>query len=128
MRDDTDLQDIFTFSEKEKTIYPFLSDYTEKIQTWLTDNTMTDEQLLRYALIGLFPSYRAANHRGEGLSTDVQDGTVRESRKRKYEAINLLLGKPITTTSEYRSLIKLTDLGNVNGDSLSEFVINNAAL
>ena len=116
--------DLFKFSEKEKNIFEYIFDYSAKIEKYLGMNSFDEKQLERYILIGLFLEYRACNHRGESLITDVNKKYLSEDKKKQFNTINNLLGKKIETTQEYLRLIKLVDIHNVNGESLYNFVIS----
>lgn len=123
--DNINLIEMFSFTEKEKKIWKPLSDYSEKIDNWMKQNSMTEDQLIRFVLIGFFVEYRASNHRGDSFNTDIQNRELTQLKITKYNIVNSLLGRAITSTQDYLTLIKLVDMKNLSGEALYHFVIDN---
>ena len=118
---------LFSFTAKEKKIWAFLSDYIDRIEEWKQTNSFNNDQIIRFGLIGLFVDYRASNHRGVSFDTYIKTD-LKKSKMIKFQTINSLLGKEITSTKEYLTMIKLNNINNITGKSLYDFVIKGCAI
>ncbi len=116
---------LFWYSSQEREVLPYIDAYMAALENWLGENRMTDEQLVRYMLVGLFLHYRAANHVGDDFNTITYEWSRRTLKPKilqKFQTINKYLGHPIDTTEEYLRLLGTRDVANFT-KRLFEFVV-----
>ena len=63
---------VFMPSDDECKLYEYLDSYRGKICKYLINNTLNQDQLKHYMLIGFWINYRAANHHGGDFSTVIK--------------------------------------------------------
>lgn len=79
----------FFLTEKQKELFPENEELEQKLIGWLKNNTLTEEQLIRFMVIGFFPDYRACVHLGKEFSTAPKDNeNAGESLRAKNELFN----------------------------------------
>ena len=118
--------ELFSYSSKERELFPYIDAYMTSLESWLGENQMNDQQLVRYMLVGLFLHYRAANHIGDDFNTitygERSRAVVNSKTLQMFQTINNYLGYSIDTTKEYLQLLQARDIANFIG-SMFDFVV-----
>jgi hypothetical protein len=107
MIDEGKVEEKFTYTEAEQKTFPYLRDYMEGIRKHLPEILQDEEKRVRFALAGLFLSYRAMNHQGGAFSTSplgFDEASIHAHRLRMYLEMG---GSPFVSTQEYLDLIGL---------------------
>lgn len=114
---------LFSFSDKQLLKFKYLSEYSIRLNEWLSNNTLNDEQVFRFMLIGFFVEYRGSVHLGSNFRTIEVDSIHSTRMKEKSIIFNESFNKPIKTTQEYLQLVGLKKISSVSSNALFNFVI-----
>ena len=115
---------IFSFNKKEKEIFDFLNEYENKIKDWLKENNFNKEQLLRFMIVGLYPYYRAYNHRGEDFTTIIENRNTSNNIE-VFVIFNSYYNNQIKDTEEYLNLLTLDEKLEISPEDFFNFVVYN---
>ena len=107
-------------------LFPQISEYQALMDDFLIANSLSSEQVKRYAVVGLLGEYHATNHHGEEFTTDPKQwsGLVKRTKtKAALDFFNTINGRFVTTTSEYLELFSGKKPLQMSGRALFDFVI-----
>ena len=104
MPDENLIIDVFSYSDKEQEVFPYIRKYMRKIAPVRDEILATAAGRERYMLAGLFLTYRACNHQGLSMTTVDVDKTRNQHTLRLW-TYQHLSGKQILSTDDYLSLI-----------------------
>jgi len=102
--------EIFSYSKEEQETFVYLRRYMKWISKKLPEIEGDNEKLKRFALAGLFLTYRAFNHQGSSMTTDVGDSSSESIDYKRLGAFKEYFGIEIKDTSHYLSMINFSIL------------------
>ena len=102
-----EIWDLYYYSDAEIKWYLYLTNlYFFLIQRKKHTILNSRQKLNRFALISLFPLYRACNHQGIGLNSNDYDNYY-SPEKERLKSIELVIGEKIRDTNHYLTLTGL---------------------
>lgn len=98
---------IFSYSEKERETFPFLEAYMSRIQDKLPMILENPRQCERFILAGLFLTYRASNHTGIKMTTEISDADLDMDDIHTVRLVTFkeITGKSIDGIGDYLKMI-----------------------
>lgn len=127
--DSSELIQRMSFSSEHHEVYPFLADYTRRVEASLHRLLESAAGRDRYCIVGLFPLYRAMHHWGLPFDTSNMPRGLSAEESRRVEAFRSSTGRDIDGARTYARLLGidrrrwLGPLGTLGlGRSLSRFV------
>jgi hypothetical protein len=102
--------EIFSYSRDEQETFDYLHRYMNRISERLPEIETDNEKLKRFALAGLFLTYRAFNHQGSTMTTEVGDLSSESIHYKRLGIFREYFGTEIKDTSHYLSLINFSIL------------------
>jgi hypothetical protein len=100
--------EIFSYTSAEQETFPYLSRYMNRISKKLPEIESDREKLKNFALAGLFLTYRAFNHSGNTMTTEIEKDLPESIHLKRLEAFKDYFGINITDTEDYLSMINLS--------------------
>ena len=116
---------VFKFSNFQRTFSKSISDYSELIDNWLIENKLSNEQLLRYMIVGFYIDFKVCDDQDAEFTTELDSWPNIERRpqlRKKLEYFNQFYGRAITSHKEYLDLISFDIF---KGENFFKFVIGN---
>lgn len=101
---------IFSYSKGEQETFPYLAHYMKRITKRIPEIENDNEKLRKFALAGLFLTYRAFNHSGSEMTTDVGDISSEYIHVKRLGAYKEYFGLEIKDQGHYLSLINFSFL------------------
>ena len=107
-----DVIKLFSYTEDEQKTFPYLRAYSQKITPMLPVVLANTDMTERFMLAGLFLTYRAFNHMGISMTTDIdslelEHGTIHTERLQTYK---LITGKEFQNSRAYLDMLKLNPI------------------
>ncbi len=100
--------EIFSYSPDEQETFPYLARYMNRVRKKLPEIESDNEKLKRFALAGLFLTYRACNHSGDKMTTDIGDVSSDFIHYKRLGAFKEYFGLEIKDALDYLSLINFS--------------------
>lgn len=102
--------ELFSYSKDEQDTFSYLQGYMKRISKKLPEIEGNQEKLKKFALAGLFLTYRAFNHTGSKLTTDNGDILSDSIHFKSLGAFKDYFGLEIKDTEHYFSMMNLTKI------------------
>ena len=102
--------EIFSYSVEEQETFPYLRRYMKLITKKLTEIETNPDKLRKFALAGLFLTYRAFNHWGVTMSTNLSEVSPDDMHYKRLKTFKDYFGLEIKDTKHYLSMMNLTEL------------------
>lgn len=99
---------IFSYSEDEQETFPYFARYMRRVNKKLPEIENDREKLRKFALTGLFLTYRAFNHTGSKMTTDIGDISSEDIDCKRLGTYKEYFGLEIRDERHYLSLINLS--------------------
>ena len=104
------IRTIFSYSESEREVFPSLDKYMRLIERRL-DSILSDSVASRrFMLAGLFLTYRACNHNGRSITTEIEDLSMSEIHLERLRTFAELTNEEIESTSDYLGKLNLSPI------------------
>ncbi len=95
----------FSYSEDEQEAFPYLKRYMTKVIPLLGESLREISTRNNFMLAGLFLTYRACNHLGCNISTDMGEISLLDIHMKRLELFRRVSGVHIESTRHYLELI-----------------------
>lgn len=102
--------EIFSYNSNERDAFPYLRRYMKTISQKLDEIENDEEKLKRFALAGLFLTYRAFNHSGSPMETEKLDNLDSGIHKLRLAAFRDYFKTEIKDTNHYLKMIDFSVL------------------
>lgn len=100
-----DIIEIFSYDQEEQKLFPYIEHYMKLVTKKLPEIEKDEEKLRKFALAGLFLTYRAFNHTGQSMTTEFKEPQPETADYKKLLAFKEYFGIEIRDTSHYFSMI-----------------------
>lgn len=100
--------EIFSYTADEQEIFSYLHRYMNRISKKLSEIESDKEKLKRFALAGLFLTYRAFNHTGSKMTTDIGSISSESIHSKRLGAFKDYFGLEIRNEEHYFSMMNLS--------------------
>jgi hypothetical protein len=100
--------EIFSYDMEEQEVFPYLKRYMFLIKDKLPEIERDNEKLRKFALAGLFLTYRAFNHSGQPMTTEFNYDPPDTIHNKKLIIFKEYFGETITDVEHYLSMINYT--------------------
>jgi len=101
---------LFSYTEEEQKAFPYLREYMRRVRPELASVLAAPRGRERFMLAGLFLTYRALNHSGDGISTDTSGMSPDSIHARRLEAFRRITGREISDPLKYLRMIRFNPL------------------
>src|SRR5687768_2203291 len=108
MISEKEIVEIFSYSKDEQEDCPYLARYMKRVSRKLPEIEKDKDKLRRFALAGLFLTYRACNHSGSKMTTNISDFPNESIHYKRLRTFNEYFGAEIKDTQHYLSLINFS--------------------
>ncbi|HEY0047867.1 MAG TPA: hypothetical protein VGB68_01175 [Pyrinomonadaceae bacterium] len=92
----------------EQETFPYLSRYMNCISKKIPEIESEREKLKNFALAGLFLTYRAFNHSGDTMTTEIENTLSESIHLKRLKAFKEYFGIKIMNTEHYFSMLNLS--------------------
>ncbi len=103
-----DIVEIFSYSLEEQANFPYIRRYMYLIKDKLPEIEKDREKLRKFALVGLFLTYRAFNHSGQPMTTEFDYNPPDTIYNKRLITFKEYFGETITDVEHYLSMINYT--------------------
>jgi hypothetical protein len=103
-----DIIQLYSYTEDEQESFEYLHRYMNLITPKLPEIENDKEKLKRFALIGLFLAYRAGNHMGNDLTTEIELEDKESRHSKRIIAIKVFFDLKILNSLQYLEMINLS--------------------
>jgi hypothetical protein len=104
----TEIIEIFSYTSEEQKTFAYLRRYMNRITKKLREIEHDREKLKRFALAGLFLTYRTFNHSGSAMTTEVGDISSENIHFKRLGALKDYFALEIRSAEDYLSLMRLS--------------------
>jgi hypothetical protein len=108
MKSSKEIIEIFSYSADEQETFYYLHLYMKRISKKLVVIENDKEKLKKFALAGLFLTYRAFNHTGSNLTTEIENISPESIHFKRLKAFKKYFDIEIVNTEHYLSMINFT--------------------
>jgi hypothetical protein len=110
MTSSKEIIEIFSYSSKEQETFPYLRRYMKRISKKLPVIENNPDKLRKFALAELFLTYRAFNHWGRAMSTNLSEISPEGEHYERLKAFKDYFGLEIKDTEHYFSMMSFSKL------------------
>ena len=100
--------EIFSYSADEQESFDYLRRYMNRISKKLLEVESDKAKLKKFALAGLFLTYRAFNHTGSTMTTDIGNISSESIHFKRLGAFKEYFGLEIRNAEDYFSMMNLS--------------------
>ena len=100
-----DIIEIFSYDQEEQELFPYIARYMKLVTKKLPEIEKDVEKLRKFALAGLFLTYRVFNNTGRTMTTEFKEPPPETGDFKKLLAFKEYFGIEIIDTDHYFSMI-----------------------
>jgi hypothetical protein len=100
--------EIFSYSADEQKTFDYLRHYMKRVSKNFVEIENDEEKLKKFALAGLFLTYRAFNHTGNNMTTEIENISTESIHFKRLKAFKNYFGIKILNTEHYLSMINFS--------------------
>lgn len=101
---------IFSYNLEEQETFPYLKEYMKLIGKRLQEIEKDEKKLRKFALVGLFLTYRAFNHSGQPMTTEFENTPLNTIHNQRLITFKEYFNETINDVDHYLSMINYTFL------------------
>ena len=108
MISEKEIVELFSYSKDEQEAFPYLARYMKRISKKLPEIENDKAMLKRFALAGLFLTYRADNHGASLMSTEFTYFDEKSRHYKRLKAFKEFFQMEIKSSAHYLKLINMS--------------------
>ncbi len=105
--------EVFSYSSDEQESFDYIRKYMTRIKPKLSEVESDKAMLKRFALAGLFLTYRAFNHTGTSMSTELMFYNDENIHHKRLKAFKEYFQIEIKNSSHYLNIINLSGVDSI---------------